>query len=167
MILYHGSYLAIENPLILRTNIGRDFGPAFYVTDIQEQAERWAIRKTRILNQRGQTDCAPTISVYQFDAEQARNSLNWVDFPTADLGWLEMILSCRQNSGFSHGYDIVSGKIADDSVGATVTYVMRGIMRKEDALEQLKFQKINSQIAFCTQRVLSFLTFQECYYLEG
>ena len=40
-------------------------------------------------------------------------------------------------------------------------------MRKEDALERLKFQKINRQIAFCTEAALSYLTFESAYDVEG
>lgn len=42
MILYHGSTMEVSQPRILKSEIGRDFGFAFYTTDIQSQAERWA-----------------------------------------------------------------------------------------------------------------------------
>ena len=45
MIVYHGTTVEIERPEIIRAEIGRDFGFAFYTTDIVEQAERWATRK--------------------------------------------------------------------------------------------------------------------------
>ena len=45
MSLYHGTTLEIRQPGIIRREIGRDFGFAFYTTDIQEQAERWALRR--------------------------------------------------------------------------------------------------------------------------
>lgn len=32
MILYHGSVIIVENPQILKNEIGRDFGFAFYTT---------------------------------------------------------------------------------------------------------------------------------------
>ena len=38
MILYHGTTLEIKEPKIFRNEIGRDFGFAFYTTDIKEQA---------------------------------------------------------------------------------------------------------------------------------
>ena len=50
MTLYHGTTLEIQEPVIVRKEIGRDFGCAFYTTDIREQAERWAIRQSRILS---------------------------------------------------------------------------------------------------------------------
>ena len=62
-----------------------------------------------------------------------------------------------------HGFDIVSGKIANDNVGETVEYVLAGIMRKEDAVERLRFEKINDQICFCTEESLKALTFKSSY----
>ena len=38
MILYHGSTMEVSQPRILKSEIGRDFGFAFYTTDIQAQA---------------------------------------------------------------------------------------------------------------------------------
>ena len=40
MIVYHGTTLEIQEPRILTSEMGRDFGFAFYTTDIREQAER-------------------------------------------------------------------------------------------------------------------------------
>ena len=77
-----------------------------------------------------------------------------------------MVLKCRTDINYVHGYDIVSGKIADDNVGRTINFVQQGIMRKEDAIERLKFQEINNQIAFCTVEALHFLEFKDCYEIE-
>ena len=48
----------------------------------------------------------------------------------------------------------------------TVSYVMQGIMRREDAVERLRFEKINNQIAFCTEAALRTLRFAESYHPE-
>lgn len=37
---------------------------------------------------------------------------------------------------------------------------------KEDAVERLKFEKINNQIAFCTENALKQLTFVKSYTVE-
>ncbi len=55
--------------------------------------------------------------------------------------------------------------IPNDNVGETVSYVMQGIMRKEDALERLKFEKINNQIAFCSDKALKEISFVRSYKL--
>ena len=77
-----------------------------------------------------------------------------------------MVMRCRSDIEYRHGYDIVEGKIANDNVGETVSFVMQGIMRKEDAVERLRFEKINYQLAFCTERALATLTFVDIYIVE-
>ena len=156
MILYHGSNVEVKEPKIYLTEYGRDFGPAFYLTPIKDQAERMAKRKMK-QNKTG----SPIVSIFEWD--ENKDDLLYKNFPNADLEWLEMILICRQNPRFLHGYDIVEGKIADDTVGETVLFVANGTMRKEDALERLKFQKINSQIAFCSEESLVGLKFIKSY----
>lgn len=165
MKLYHGSSVIVEEPMILPIRQGRDFGQGFYVTEIQRQAERWAKRKAQVSHRQSSNPefIEPIVSVFEFDAVAARRSLAWRNFQKPDGAWLDMVLKCRANRDFRHGYDIVSGKIADDNVGETVSFVQQGVMRREDALERLRFQKINSQMAFCTLRALAFLKFVGFY----
>lgn len=164
MIIYHGSTLIVQEPRIIRTEYGRDFGFAFYTTEIKPQAERWAIRKAKIENRKRGQNCKPIVSVFNWDISHSELSTKRFDDP--DMEWLDMVVHCRGDITFQHGYDIVSGKIADDNVGETVSYVMQGIMRKEDAIERLRFERINSQIAFCTEKALETLTFIESYQVE-
>ena len=163
MKLYHGSTVAVEVPRIIRSAVGRDFGFGFYATDIREQAERWARRRRRIAVRNGKADARAVVSVYEIDLDAVRRELDFKEFPTASPDWLELILACRSDIHFVHPYDVVTGKIANDSVGETVSYVLAGVMRKEDAIERLKFQQINSQFAFCTERALTYLSFLSCY----
>ena len=44
MILYHGSYTAIQTPNIIHSRSRLDFGAGFYLTNIYEQAKKWAVR---------------------------------------------------------------------------------------------------------------------------
>ena len=162
MILYHGSTLEVQQPRILKSEIGRDFGFAFYTTDIQAQAERWARRRAMIESRRTKKEVLPIVSVYEWD-EDAAKQRRFLQFDGASMDWLELVVTCRSQIDYSHGYDIVEGKIANDNVGETVSYVMQGIMRKEDAIERLRFEKINNQIAFCTEAALRTLHFQNSY----
>ena len=157
MILYHGSDVEVKNPKIIKSEKGRDFGCAFYVTPIKEQAERMAKRKQRM-----NKSASAVVSVFEFN-EKATNSLKYKSFKNPDLEWLDMIIECRTNPSFIHGYDIVEGKIADDSVGETILFVIDGVIKKEDALERLKFQKINSQVAFCSEESLKTIRFINSY----
>ena len=166
MILYHGSTVEVKNPLIVASDVGRDFGAAFYTTDIKAQTERWAVRRAKFARKNRSTGANAIVSVYDFDENAARTSLRVQNFETASMAWLDMMLQCRTHISYKHGYDIVSGKIADDSVGETVSYVVAGIMPKELAIEKLKFQQINNQIAFCTNASLECLHFVSSYQLE-
>lgn len=157
MILYHGSDVIVENPIIIKTEKGRDFGCAFYLTPIKEQAERMAKRKQRI----NKSDKA-IVSVFEWDEKNTKD-LKYKKFVNPDLDWLNMIIECRTKPTYVHGYDIVEGKIADDSVGETILFVIDGIIKKEDAIERLKFQKINSQVAFCTNISLKYLKYIDSY----
>lgn len=156
MILYHGSNVEVKNPKIISADRGRDFGFAFYLTPIKEQAERMAKRK-----QKQMENGHAIVSVFEWNED--KESMNYKRFPNPDLEWLEIVIRCRSDLKYKHGYDIVEGKIADDSVGETILFVIDGVMKKEDALERLKFQKINSQIAFCSEKSLKSLKFINSY----
>lgn len=163
MIIYHGTTLEITEPEIIKGEIGRDFGFAFYTTDIQAQAERWAIRRAKIVGKKEKQSVPAIVNVYDWKPQR---TLKEKHFDGASMEWLELVVKCRGDINFVHGYDIVSGKIANDNVGETVSYVMQGIMRKEDAIERLRFEKINNQIAFCSKAALKELTFIKSYVVE-
>ena len=167
MKLFHGSTIVVEAPQIIRSAVGRDFGLGFYTTDVKAQAERWALRRSRMAKRNGKVDARAIVSVYEIDLDAVRASLSFKDYPEASMDWLEMVVACRSDKDFSHPYDVVAGKIADDSVGETVSYVVAGVMRKEDAIERLKFQQINNQFAFCSERSLTFLKYISNYIVEA
>lgn len=158
MLVYHGSTIAVEKPEIITSEIGRDFGFGFYTTDIKNQALRWARRKA-ILSKRKKVGAEATLNIYEYNESKAKEDLNIKIFNDPNSEWLDFIIACRSDTSFEHSYDIVVGNIANDNVGETVSFVMNGIMRKEDALERLKFQKINNQICFNTVKALGYLEF--------
>ena len=104
MILYHGSNLEVKNPIIIQSEKGRDFGCAFYLTPIKEQAERMAKRKQRM----NKSDSA-IVSVFDFKEKEIDN-FKYKIFNDADLEWLDLVIECRTNPSFKHDYDIVEGK---------------------------------------------------------
>ena len=163
MLVYHGTTIEIKVPKIITTEIGRDFGFAFYTTDIKEQAERWALRRAMIQSRKSKEAVSAVINVSEWERDANPDIL---EFDGASMEWLDMVVSCRSDLSFKHDHDIVIGKIADDNVGETVAYVIQGIMRKEDAIERLKFEKINNQIAFCSERSLKQLKFIKSYIVE-
>ena len=163
MILYHGSTVEVVNPQIIASDLGRDFGPAFYTTGIKDQAGRWAVRRAKFARKGGKVGTPAIVSVYEFDEVSARSALKWKIYGGVSMEWLDMVVACRSRPLYRHGYDLMTGKVANDNVGETVSYVVAGVMPKEMALEQLKFQQINDQVAFCSQKSLQFLKFVKSY----
>ena len=159
MILYHGSCVIVERPEIIKNEIGRDFGFAFYTTDIKEQAIRWAKRKAMIMERRTGNKVIPVVSCYEWEKQAAYKKLAIKDFNGASMEWLDLVTKCRSQLSYQHNYDIVIGKIANDNVGETISYVLQGIMRKEDSVKRLQFEKINNQIAFCTSESLDYIKY--------
>ena len=160
MILYHGGTDIIERPAIISHSGGRDFGMGFYCTDIRIQAEKWAKRQGNIRKQ------TPVLNIYEFDMDNARQKLNFQMFTDYSQEWLEMVINCRKNTQYIHGFDIVYGKIANDDVGETVQAVLDGLMPFEFALQKLVFMPSNNQYCFCTERSLAYIVINESIKLE-
>ena len=153
MILYHGGTDIVEKPIIRLQAGGRDFGRGFYCTDLHSQAEKWALRQGRIRKQ------TAVLNSYDFCIDDAKNNVSFKIFTDYSKEWLELIINCRKNIGYIHGYDIVYGKIANDDVGETVQAVVDGLMPLDFALQKLVFMQANNQYCFCTEKSLEYLKF--------
>jgi len=155
MILYHGGTDIIEKPVIRPQSGGRDFGKGFYCTDIRGQAEKWAQRQGRVRK------LTAVVNRYEFDRDRAQRDLNLKLFTDYSEEWLELVVNCRKNPQYIHGFDIVYGKIANDDVGETVQAVVDGLMPFDFALQKLAFMPSNNQYCFCTEKSLAYLGFTE------
>ena len=160
MILYHGSTVVVKNPKILRDDKGRDFGYAFYLTPIEEQAISMAKRKKEMDKING-INSKSIVNIYEWD-ENIKN-LKFKVFKETNEEWVDLIVSCRKKPNFNHGFDIVEGKIADDKVGVSVTLYINGFIDKPELIKKLKYQKINNQIAFCSDGSLKIIKFIKSY----
>lgn len=154
MILFHGSILRIESP---RVDVGRrhlDFGPGFYLTDLRDQAERWATRpanagKSHVLN----------VYEWAFDPLSAPD-VRYRHFPEYDDDWLDFVVANRRGEPAWEGLDVVWGGIANDRVFNTIELYAAGLSPREDTLKQLRYERPNNQICILNQSVLDrFLRF--------
>jgi len=160
MILFHGGTGIVENPVIMPSQSNRDFGRGFYCTDIKSQAEKWANRQGRLRKE------PAILNIYEFDIDNAQKNLSYKKFDNYAIDWLDLIVRCRKDSHFNHGFDIVYGKIANDDVGETVQAVIDGLMPPDFALQKLTFMEANNQYCFCTEKALAFLKFKESANLD-
>ncbi len=152
MILYHGSFVAVEKPDLIHSRENVDFGKAFYTTPLYEQAEKWC-KKFKKLGKDS------FISSYEFDQKKSEN-LKILKFDSYSEDWLDFILNCRRGLDKSD-YDVVFGGVANDKVFNTVELFFDGLIEKSVALSRLKYEKPNLQIAFRTEKALSCLYFKE------
>ena len=112
--LYHGSNLPITKIDLSKSKKGKDFGCGFYLNPNKEQAMEMAIRTTKRM-----TYGKPIVSCFLFDQLYASEQLNIKVFDGYSIEWAEFVLSNRRNKEDNniHGFDIVIGPIADDTVG--------------------------------------------------
>jgi hypothetical protein len=164
MILYHGSHLAVPQPLAKAGRRNLDFGPGFYLTRLKSQAEAWAV----VVAGRKGRHVIPVVSVYHFDKEQAlSDGVRFKEFDTYNIEWLEYVVNCRQGKDFSEEYDVVEGGVANDNVIDTVEDYEKGVITAEQALGQLRYKKVNHQLCILSQFVIDkYLHFAEDIHLS-
>lgn len=143
MILYHGSKVIVDSPEIRIQKYNKDFYFGFYCTLYPEQAVRWATRFG-----------AGYLNEYEY---RANDALKIKHFSEMSEEWLDFIVACRL--GHPHGYDIVEGAMANDTVFNYVQNFADGKISREAFWALAKFKKPAHQISFHTARALATLTF--------
>lgn len=156
MILYHGSNTDILQINLAVSKVGKDFGCGFYLSANKEQALELAARKTEQLEAG-----TPTLNIYELDEFQLRNSgLSIMEFREYSREWAEFVLMNRQNKTrvSQHGFDVVIGPIANDSVGYQIRRFTSGLIDMNKFLEELKYMKgISFQYYFGTEKSIQYL----------
>ena len=143
MELYHGSYIAVEHPQIIKGRFTKDFGEGFYCTALKKQAIKWAqIYDTSVVSS----------YVYEEDA-----SLNILRFEEMTDEWLDFIVACR--NGVPHHYDMVMGAMANDQIYNYVSDFINGVLTREQFWVMAKFKNPTHQINFCSPAALRCITF--------
>lgn len=79
--------------------------------------------------------------------------------------WLDFIAACR--SGVSHGYDVVEGPMADDTIFNYVQSFLDGEISRAAFWELAKFKHPTHQISFHTAKALAALRFERSYVVDG
>ena len=149
MKLYHGSSVSVPAPL---TSVGRkelDFGPGFYVTNLREQAERWA-RRVCVIRA---TDM-PLLSIYEFDESLLPTDVRRLRLEHYDQQWLDFVVSSRRGEEPWRDYDIIEGGVANDQVIDTVEDYYAGRITAEQAIGQLRFAKPTHQMCISRQDII-------------
>ena len=158
MTLFHGGLAAVEEPQIMSRASYRplDFGTGFYTTTSYDQASRWV--RNRL--DRDASAQSGFVTSYELDeAAFAAAGFTRLDFPSnpVTVEWFRFIMRNRKLRNPEHGYDIVTGPVANDRVYAVILQYEAGFLREEEAVARLKPYRLAGQVLFHTERSLSFL----------
>lgn len=146
--LFHGSRTVVEHPEIRVQKYYKDFGWGFYCTVLERQAIRWATKFGTV----------GIVNVYSYDPAAA---LSIKKFPNLSDEWLDFVVACR--SGQPHGYDVVEGPMADDTIFNYVQDFIDGAISREAFWALAKFKYPTHQISFHTEKALAALKFERSY----
>ena len=155
--LFHGTVYDFRNIDLDKSHNRRDFGRGFYTTILPDQAREWAYR----LSLRKKVS---HYYVYQYLFTEP-DHLKILRFDTLNREWLEFVRQNRSQGGLTHDYDVVIGPVADDNTMETVQLYISGILTAEEAIERLRYNKVNNQVSFHTMESLQYLRYvgRKCY----
>ena len=172
IVLYHGSYMEVEKPDIAKCREGKDFGKGFYLTSDKNQAKRFVRHSLARASQRGDVPknrAYGFLSIFTFSGDAA---LRCYHFPDADAEWLHCVVAHRDRKSIPgerkkwSGYDVISGKIANDFTNAVIaTYLDGGYgtigsaLTDQTAIRLLEPDRLKDQYCFRTKKALNNLSF--------
>lgn len=148
MIVYHGSSVTVKNPDVLHSYRPLDFGKGFYVTTVEEQAARWARRKSDLFGQ-----SKAIVNCYQMS--EISGDLKFKTFDDNLAEWIDFVCRCRDGETDYQAYDLIYGKVANDKVFRVVDLYRAGIWEKERALQEIRVYPHYDQYAFITQKAIN------------
>ncbi|MBP5602306.1 MAG: DUF3990 domain-containing protein [Treponema sp.] len=173
--LYHASYTIIEKIDLLHCASGKDFGKGFYLTTSYEQACRFvrtALGKAAKNGLKEIKDGTGFVSLFKFKGIEDK-SIEYYEFSGADAEWLHCIAAHRKAGLLKteierwQKYDILAGKIANDSTNQVLTAYINGLYGEigsskadETAIQLLLPNKLSDQICFRTQKAVDTLSFE-------
>lgn len=91
--------------------------------------------------------------------EKKLDELKVLRFDSYTEEWADFILLNRQNKERRslHGYDVVIGPIANDTVGFQIRRYTEGIITKAQFLQEIMYHQVTMQYFFGTERALTIL----------
>ena len=162
MRLYHGSNIAIGNINLAMCRPYKDFGQGFYLTDIEKQAEKMAIRVARIYGEK------PIVNIYEIDDDFK----DFKDLKIKDFGiktteeWARFVMNNRSRvftdiknvlCNKDNKYDIVIGPVADDNMALLFRQYENEIIDFETLVKGMIYKETSSQYSFHTEKSVKLL----------
>ena len=165
MRLYHGSNIAIDNINLAMCRPYKDFGQGFYLTDIEKQAEKMAIRVARIYGEK------PIVNIYEID-DDFKDFKDLKDLKIKNFGiqtteeWARFVMNNRSRvftdiknvlCNRDNKYDIVIGPVADDNMALLFRQYENEIIDFETLVKGMIYKETSSQYSFHTEKSVKLL----------
>lgn len=162
--LYHGTNVHFDQPDLSKCDRRTDFGPGFYLTPDQENAEKFA--KAAVEENGG----VATVICFDYDEKKA-DSLKPRCLDRADATWLHFIMANRNewkhvaDHNLDLRYPIVKGLVADANFVKLMKKYRKDQVKCEAAvLKEFQCQKYKKyQYSFHTQEALCCLKKKRSY----
>lgn len=174
--LYHASYTVVDKIDLSLCAAGKDFGKGFYVTTDYNQACRFirtAIGKALKNHVKNVDSRTGYVSAFEYKSEKSVN-INYHEFKSADEDWLHCVVAHRKSGILKNelekwqNFDIIAGKIANDSTNQVLTAYINGFYgdvgsyeADETAIKFLLPENLSDQICFRTEKALKNLSFKD------
>lgn len=171
--LYHASYKVVDKIDLSCCSEGKDFGKGFYLTSDFGQACKFvktSIKKALVNGVDVENDRMGYVSVYKF--ERVFDELSVYEFPEANREWLSCVTEHRKRVESRIAdwdtYDIIVGKIANDTTNQVLTAYINGLygeigsdLADETAIRMLFPNKLSDQICLKSGLALKCFCFLE------
>lgn len=178
MLLYHGSYAAIDKIELNKCAPGKDFGRGFYVTEDFEQAKgfiRNSLKKAKNIGVIPQDRRYGYVTVFRYHSQ---DDIPCYNFETTDKNWLWFV-SMNRRSQLAGKFrkvideellnaEIVVGKIANDTTNPTIITYLNGLFGDIESEEAVNFtigrllpNRLKNQYCFLSERAVQCLEIVE------
>lgn len=147
--VYHGTTKEVPLPIVNAGRDNLDFVKGFYVTDIRQQAIRWAKIRSATT-----TSKSAILNTYSIDFDEIVRKFQYKQFEFYDEEWLQFIVDCRMGKKVWRRYGIIEGGVANDRVIDTIEAYMAGQIEKDKALRELAKHQHNNQICILKQEII-------------
>lgn len=162
MRLYHGSNIVIDSINLAMCRPYKDFGRGFYLTDIREQAEKMAIRVSKIYGG------SPVVNIFEIQDDFRKiDDINVKDFGLETTEeWAKFVMNNRNRTftdvknilcNKDNKYDVVIGPVADDNMALLFRQYENEIIDFATLLKGMIYKKTSSQYSFHTEKSIKLL----------
>ena len=163
MRLYHGSNTDIKEINLEMCRPYKDFGRGFYLTVMEEQAEKMAKRVARIYGG------YPVLNIYELDDSFMQMEVLCIkDFgKETSEEWARFVRNNRDRKfadfsdpecNLDNKYDIVIGPIANDDMALLFRQYENGMITFENMLSGMIYKETTNQFSFHTEKAILLLT---------